>query len=376
MDSPYDLETYHYDLPPELIAQEPLADRTAARLLVVRRQTGTWSHHHVRDLPDLLAAGDCLVLNNTRVVPARLFGFRTATRGKWEGLFLSREADGTWHVIGHTRGWLRIGETVTIPAPEGGEILQLELLARLDDGVYRMRPTLTRLSPNGSATSHASAAATPVGEPLDESATWRILDRFGQVPLPPYIRKGHAQPQDHASYQTTYAERPGSVAAPTAGLHFTPELLAACEARGIETARVTLHVGLGTFRPVHTSDIRQHTMHAEWCEVPAETAERLRQVRDRGNRVVAVGTTSLRTLETAVVLAGWSAWQGESRLFVYPGYQFRAIDALLTNFHLPKSTLLMLVSAFAGIELTRQAYQAAIAARYRFYSYGDAMLIL
>lgn len=377
MDPLYDLETYDYELPSERIAQEPLADRTAARLLVVRRQTGTWTHHHVRDLPSLLAPGDCLVLNNTRVVPARLLGYRTATRGKWQGLFLAREPDSLWQVIGQTRGWLRLGETVTIPRPEGGEeVLQLELVARLEDGVYRMRPRLSRLADTRSPARACDATTSSADEPFDQTTTWQILERFGHVPLPPYIRKGKDQPQDRSSYQTLYAERPGSVAAPTAGLHLTPDLLAACQARGIETACVTLHVGLGTFRPVSTRDIRQHIMHAEWCELPAATAERLSQVRARGGRVVAVGTTSLRTLETAVQTAGWQAWQGESRLFIYPGYRFCATDALLTNFHLPKSTLLMLVSAFAGIELIRQAYQAAIAERYRFYSYGDAMLIL
>jgi S-adenosylmethionine:tRNA ribosyltransferase-isomerase len=346
------LDSYDYLLPPELIAQEPLADRASARLLVVDRRHNTLAHLTVRDLPQLLSPGDCLVLNNTRVVPARLIGVRTATKGKWQGLFLSHDAAGDWRVIGQTRGYIHIGETVSIPDPhDPATILQLRLVERLEDGVYRMQPSM-------------------------EGNAWPLLERFGRVPLPPYIRHGQAHAGDRAHYQTTYAERPGSVAAPTAGLHFTPELLAACRARGINTAEVTLHVGLGTFRPVNTDDIRQHVMHGEWCDVPASTAERLRQTRADGARIVAVGTTSLRTLETAVSAAGWQAWQGESRLFVYPPYEFRAVDALLTNFHLPKSTLLMLVSAFAGAELTRRAYRAAIEARYRFYSYGDAMLVL
>ena len=352
MDDPHRLETYDYALPPELIAQEPLADRTAARLLVVDRQSGTWSHHHVGDLPSLLSAGDCLVLNNTRVVPARLVGYRTATRGQWEGLFLSHDAEGTWQLIGQTRGWLRPEETVSVPAPDDPtDVLTLQLVERLPDGVHRMLPQR-----DGSA--------------------WKLLEQFGRVPLPPYIRRGEAREEDRSRYQTTYAERPGSAAAPTAGLHFTPELLAACRNRGISTAEVTLHVGLGTFRPVNTDDIREHLMHAEWCEVPAATAEHLSRVRKQGGRIVAVGTTSLRTLETAVRAAGWTEWQGQSRVFVYPPFEFQAVDALLTNFHWPKSTLLMLVSAFAGVELTRQAYQAAIEEQYRFYSYGDAMLVV
>jgi len=194
--------------------------------------------------------------------------------------------------------------------------------------------------------------------------------------LPPYIRHGQEAAGDRERYQTVYADAPGSVAAPTAGLHFTPELLAECAARGIGTARVTLHVGLGTFRPVNVEDLRQHAMHAEWCSVSGETMATLQQTRQRGGRIVSVGTTSLRTLESAVRTAGWTGWQGESRLFIYPPYEFQAVDALLTNFHLPKSTLLMLVSAFAGYELTREAYQAAIAERYRFFSYGDAMLVV
>jgi S-adenosylmethionine:tRNA ribosyltransferase-isomerase len=348
----HQVETYDYDLPPELIAQEPLGDRTAARLLVVDRARGTFEHRHVRDLPALLAPGDALVLNDTRVVPARLVGFRTTTGGKWEGLFLAREPAGTWQVIGQTRGRLLAGETVSILANDNTSLpLLLKLVDRLDGGVWRIRPLVD-------------------GEP------WALLEQYGRVPLPPYIRHGEARREDLERYQTTYAARPGSAAAPTAGLHFTSELLAACRERGVVTTEVTLHVGLGTFRPVNVSDIREHSMHAEWCELPATTAEALRDVKERGSRIVAVGTTSLRTLETAVPINGWNAWQGESRLFVYPPYEFRAVDALLTNFHLPKSTLLMLVSAFAGVELTRAAYRAAIAEGYRFFSYGDAMLVV
>jgi S-adenosylmethionine:tRNA ribosyltransferase-isomerase len=292
------------------------------------------------------------VLNDSRVVPARLKGVRTETGGRWEGLFLSVGSDGFWRVIGQTRGYLRIGETVTISASrKPAEALRLKLLSREEDGVWVMQPD-------------------PPGEPF------ALLDQFGSVPLPPYIRHGQEAAGDRERYQTVYAATPGSAAAPTAGLHFTPELLANCTWQGIRAARVTLHVGLGTFRPVNVDNLREHVMHAEACTVSAETMDQLQQTRAQGGRIIAVGTTSLRTLETAVGAAGWSAWQGESRLFVFPPYEFQAVDGLLTNFHLPKSTLLMLVSALAGYELTRSAYRAAIAERYRFFSYGDAMLVL
>jgi S-adenosylmethionine:tRNA ribosyltransferase-isomerase len=373
------LSAYDYDLPAELIAQKPLAERTDARLLVVDRSTGTWQHRRISDLPGLLVPGDCLVLNDSRVVPARLQGFRTQTGGRWEGLFLGVAADGVWRVIGQTRGHLRTGETITVPpsrlaatrsgalgwdAPPvenaplrvaakrtGDEALVLRLVRRDEGGVWSMEPV------GG-------------GEPF------ALLEQFGTVPLPPYIRHGQEAVGDRERYQTVYAASPGSVAAPTAGLHFTPDLLSACAARGIQTTKVTLHVGLGTFRPVNVEDLREHVMHAEWCTAPAQTMATLQQTRERGGRIVSVGTTSLRTLETAVHSAGWSSWQGESRLFIYPPYEFQTVDALLTNFHLPKSTLLMLVSAFAGYDLIRAAYAAAIAERYRFFSYGDAMLIV
>lgn len=348
----HELAAYDYELPPELIAQHPAAQRDASRLLVVRRAEQSLELATIRDLPDLLQTGDALVLNDSRVVPARLIGVRTGTGGKWEGLFLGRLPDGDWKLIGQTRGRLQTGETVTIPHPQAGDApLVLTLLDRLDGGAWRARP-------------HS------------DNETFALLDIYGGLPLPHYIHQGLEQPGDRERYQTVYAREPGSAAAPTAGLHLTEALLERCQQRGIGTTRVTLHVGLGTFRPVNVKDVREHQMHAEWCQVPEETARQLSQVRERGQRVVAVGTTSLRTLETAVPMVGWQAWSGESRLFVYPPYQFQAVDALLTNFHLPKSTLLMLVSAFAGYELTRAAYQMAIASRLRFFSYGDAMLIL
>lgn len=346
------LETYDYELPSELIAQHPCNPRDAARLLVVDRRLGTWRHHTIRELPDLLQPRDCLVLNDSRVVPARLIGRRSKTGGRWEGLFLGLVAGGKWRLIGQTRGHLRPGESVTIPAVDGSPVsLELRFEERLTGGAWIVSP-----------------------QTAEDVVT--ILERHGHVPLPPYIRQGQETAGDRESYQTVYAAQPGSAAAPTAGLHFTPELLARCAERGLETARVTLHVGLGTFRPVASSDIREHIMHAEWCRVPGEAAQQLATTRAAGGRVVAVGTTSLRTLETAVPQVGWQPWEGESQLFVYPPYRFQAVDVLLTNFHLPKSTLLMLVSAFGGYELIREAYAAAIAERYRFFSYGDAMLIL
>lgn len=346
------IDAYDYVLPPELIAQQPPAERDGGRLMVLDRQTQAISHRKIRDLPEFLRPRDCLVLNNSRVVPAKLQGVRAKTGGKWEGLFLGLTAERDWKLIGQTRGRLDLGETVTVRPPNGStQTLALELLDRGTEGVWIWRPQ-----------SHDDA--------------WALLEQFGSVPLPPYISRSHDQSQDRERYQTTFAQTPGSVAAPTAGLHFTPELLERCRLRGVDRAEVTLHVGLGTFRPVSVADIREHVMHPEWCTLSPETARRLREVHEKGGRVVAVGTTALRTLETAVAANGWSGWEGESRLFITPPYEFRAVDVLLTNFHLPKSTLLMLVSAFAGYELTRSAYATAVAEHYRFFSYGDAMLIV
>jgi len=353
-----ELNDYDYELPPERIARAPLARRDAARLLVVDRRAGTLRHHTVRDLPELLSPGDCLVLNDTRVLPARLFGTRAATGGKWEGLYLGTNPAGQWRLIGETRGRILPGEQVVLsPAhhPESSERLVLTLVSRDDEGVWTAQVE--------------SAGGTAV----------ELLDRFGTVPLPPYIGRKLAGPDDWERYQTTFAQRPGAVAAPTAGLHFTPELLSACAARGLHRAQITLHVGIGTFRPITASRLSEHRMHAEWCELPAAAADRLRQTRAEGKRIVAVGTTSVRTLETAAPSRDgddWQAWSGETEIFIRPPYEFRAVDALLTNFHLPRSTLLVLVSALAGRELIRRAYDEALREGYRFYSYGDAMLII
>jgi len=346
------LSTYDYHLPPELIAKEPPAQRDGARLLVLHRQTQQLEHRQIGDLPDLLHAGDTLVLNNTRVVPAKLAGFRAATNGRWEGLFLKVEANGDWRLIGQTRGRLQPGEDLRIVAPHSGEQLFLELIAKEPTGDWLARPRCG-------------------GSPFE------LLEKFGDVPLPPYMEREQANAQDRDRYQTLFAKHPGSVAAPTAGLHFTQELLAECQERGIGRTEVTLHVGLGTFRPVATENVDEHVMHSEWGEVPAATAAQLLQTREAGHRVVAIGTTSVRTLQSAWNNVGpGQPWQGDTRLFLRPPAQIPAIDALLTNFHLPKSTLLMLVSAFSGYEFTMRAYKEAVTQQYRFFSYGDAMLIL
>jgi S-adenosylmethionine:tRNA ribosyltransferase-isomerase len=335
-----------YDLPPHLIAQEPAAERDQSRLLVSRRSTATLAHHVFADLPDLLNPGDLLVLNNSRVLPARLLGRRADTGGKWEGLFLRQLPDGCWELLCQTRGRLREGETIRVePGP-----LRLELVGRAG-GHWLARP----------------------GEP---GTPPELLERCGQVPLPPYVRKGRAGAADRERYQTVYADAAGSVAAPTAGLHFTPRLFERLEQRGIARAFVTLHVGPGTFRPIQTAEIAAHRMHSEWAELPAATVAAVAECRAKGGRVVAVGTTSVRVLETVARSGPLRPWAGATDLFIYPPYEFRAVDALVTNFHLPRSTLLLLVGALAGPELLRRAYQTAIEQHYRFYSYGDAMLIL
>ena len=334
---------FDYDLPGRLVAQEPAARRDAARLLVVRRGTGELEHRIFRDLPELLAPGDLVVLNDTKVLPARLVGRREKTGGKWEGLFLHEDAGGAWVMLAQTRGYPQPGATVVTDTG-----LRLTLVGRTPERQWLMRPEV---------------AGTPS----------ELLAQFGQVPLPPYIRKGRAGAADADRYQTVYADRSGSVAAPTAGLHFTPDLLGRLGDRGVGTARVTLHVGLGTFEPVKADDPTKHTIHAEWCEVPAAAVDAVRACR---GRVVAVGTTTTRTLETAARPDGLRPFSGPTRLFIHPPFEFRVVGGLVTNFHLPRTTLLLLVGAFAGGELLRRAYEEAVRREYRFYSYGDAMLIV
>lgn len=340
-------DLFDYDLPESLIAQEPCPERDRSRLMVVRRAEGTIEHHVFADLPDLLAPGDLLVLNDTRVIPARLIGRRAATGGKWEGLFLRQTSDGLWELMCQTRGRLTEGETVVVEP--GG-----------------LRLTLVRKTPER----HWLARPNKAGSAFD------LLGRYGQVPLPPYVRKGRAAAADVERYQTVYADRPGAVAAPTAGLHFTPRVFERLDERGVGRAFVTLHVGEGTFAPIKAEEVTRHRMHREWGTLPAVTAGRIWWCRKRGGRVVAVGTTSVRVLETVAATGPLRDWDGETDLFIYPPYEFRLVDVLLTNFHLPRTSLLCLVSAFAGVELIRQAYKTAIAQGYRFYSYGDAMLIV
>ncbi|MGD9645949.1 MAG: tRNA preQ1(34) S-adenosylmethionine ribosyltransferase-isomerase QueA [Pirellulales bacterium] len=347
-----DSADYDYELPRELIAQQPATRRDDARLLVVDRQRQALSHWHVRDLPELLRPADCLVLNESRVVPARLLGRRALTGGRWHGLFVEADSAGNWVLLCKARGRLQPGEWIELAAPEARHDLRLQLIDRLPGGAWLARPECD-------------------GSPHE------ILERVGYTPLPDYIRGGAMQPTDAARYQTVYATTPGSVAAPTAGLHFTRELLEQFAARGVATAFVTLHVGLGTFRPIRTATVEEHTMHRETALVPRAAVDLINARRGAGGRAVAVGTTSVRALESAAAAGGTlQPWQGVTELFIRPGHPFRAVDALLTNFHLPRTTLLVLVSTFGGLDLIRRAYAEAIRERYRFYSYGDAMLIL
>jgi S-adenosylmethionine:tRNA ribosyltransferase-isomerase len=346
-----EIDQYDYEVPRELIAQRPLLRRSDARLLVVHRDRCSLEHTHVRNLPEVLRPGDCLVLNDTRVIPARLVGYRTATRGRWSGLFLSVDDEGNWKVLSKTRGKLMPGETVTIKDHKARDTCRLLLLTKLPGGLWAARPE------------------------ADEPAM-QLLDRIGRVPLPPYIRDGEMVDADRENYQTVFAEQAGAVAAPTAGLHFTKELLQRLESTGVRICRITLHVGLGTFRPVSVSRLSEHQMHSEWGCITSETVEELTRLRNAGGRIVAVGTTAVRTLETAAAEGVLQPWEGETDLFIRPPYAFKAVDALMTNFHWPRSTLLVLVSAIGGHELIQRAYQEAIREGYRFFSYGDAMLIL
>lgn len=349
-----DLSAWQYDLPQELIASRPTARRDDSRLMVVRRETSAIEHYSIRDLPSLLQSGDRLVMNNTKVIPARLFGFRTSTQGKWEGLFLSEDTDGLWRITGQTRGRLKVGESLTlVPAhsQSATEPLHLLLTSRNADGTWMVRPDRP-------------------------DATIQLLDEYGTLPLPPYIGRKVADQDDADRYQTVYASEQGAIAAPTAGLHFTPELLQSCQHHGISTSEVTLHVGIGTFRPVATEKLSAHEMHSEWCSVSEQTVAQINQTQQAGGKIVCVGTTTVRTLEAAAGTGTLCSMNDTTDLFIRPGYNYRVVDQLLTNFHLPGSTLIVLVAALAGYELTMEAYRRAVEQEYRFYSYGDAMLIL
>jgi S-adenosylmethionine:tRNA ribosyltransferase-isomerase len=346
-----ELNEYDYDLPRELIAQYALSRRSDARMMVVNRSERTVEHAHVRDLPGYVGPEDCLVLNNTRVLPARLRGYRVRTRGRWSGLYLASDTRGLWQVLATTRGKPRVGEQIQLQDRFGNDRFCLTLTAQLGEGIWAARPDRS-------------------GSALE------LLEQVGRVPLPPYIRNGDMEDRDLDSYQTVYARCPGAIAAPTAGLHFTPELLAELVRAGTGTCYVTLHVGVGTFRPISVGRVEDHRMHLEWGEITGEVVRTLQSRREGGGRIIAVGTTSVRVLETAARDGTLRPWCGETDLFIRPPHAFQAVDALLTNFHLPKSTLLILVRAFGGESLIRDAYDAAIAQRYRFYSYGDAMLIV
>ena len=346
-----ELDHYDYPLPKELIAQHPLPARVDSRLLVVDRQSGTFSHSHVRNILEFLRTADCLVFNDTRVIPAKLVGNKSASGGRWQGLFLEADDHGHAKLLCKTRGQIKAGDIIQLQDRMGRNDCRLIMLAKLSGGAWAARPE------NGEA--------------------WpELLDRVGRVPLPHYIRDGQMVDADLQDYQTVYAKHPGAVAAPTAGLHFSKELLLEIQAAEIHMCQVTLHVGLGTFRPIKVERLADHVMHAECGEISETSVRQILECQQQGGRVIAVGTTSVRVLESAAAQGELKPWQGETDLFIKPGYQFKAVDALLTNFHLPRSTLLVLVRTFGGDELIRLAYEEAIKQQYRFFSYGDAMLIL
>ncbi|QGJ71010.1 S-adenosylmethionine--tRNA ribosyltransferase-isomerase [Planctomycetales bacterium 10988] len=350
-----ELSEYDYELPAELIAQHPLAEREEARLLVVHRRNASLEHTSIRQLPQLLEPEDCLIFNNTKVIPARIVGRRTETGGQWEGLFLQEFSDRRWLILSRTRGKLQSGETVTVENFEKDQSLTLQLDERGSaKGQWIVKPIKE----------HAKASAI------------ELLEQFGQVPLPPYIRQGKMEPEDRSRYQTVFAKHPGAVAAPTAGLHFTEPLLQNLQEQGVTQCHVTLHVGLGTFRPVTVERLQDHRMHSEWGQISEETIATIKACKARGGRVISIGTTCVRVLETAALNGELAPWAGWTELFIRPPFTFNAIDGLLTNFHLPKSTLLVLTRSFGGDELIQKAYQEAIDQQYRFFSYGDAMLIL
>ena len=338
------LDIFDYELPQELIAQTPLKDRTASRLMVLDRAKETVSHDCFKNIKQYLKKGDCLVLNNTRVIPARLYGCREGSGGNVEFLLLNRLSTNRWETIVKPGRKLREGHRAVF----GNGELVAEIKEVLENG-------------------------NRIVEFEHEGLFENVLDRLGEMPLPHYITE---RLEDKERYQTVYAKYDGSAAAPTAGLHFTSKLLSEIEEMGVKVAYVTLHVGLGTFRPVKVENIEDHDMHSEWYSVPPETAEIVNKTKAAGGRVIAVGTTSCRTLESATDENGMLPAKSDStNIFIYPGYKFKMIDALITNFHLPKSTLIMLVSALAGYDLTMEAYRRAVEEKYRFFSFGDAMFI-
>lgn len=347
------VDEFDYQLPSHLIAQHPIENRSESRLMVVDPVTKTWQHRRFAQIVEELQSGDVLVVNDSRVLPARLVGEKCDTGGRFELLLLQPTGEDTYTALARPAKRLRQGSTLQFyPKGDLSQPLvgEAEVLKELPDGVREIR--FTQMS--SSDTLHA------------------YIEKIGVMPLPPYIR---APLKDEERYQTVYARVTGSVAAPTAGLHFTQELLEELRSQGVLIAPVTLHVGLGTFRPVQVEEVSAHQMHSEWYEVPKETADIVNQAHANGKRVVAVGTTALRTLESAGSSGVLQATSGETDIFIYPGYRFRMANALITNFHLPKSTLFMLVSAWMGREFALQVYEAAIAEEYRFFSFGDAMFL-
>ncbi len=337
-------QDFFYELPEELIAQDPLADRESSRLLVLDKESGVISHHVFREITDYLSEGDCLVINDTKVLPARLIGSKEGTNAKIEILLLKRRENNIWETLVKPGKKAKPGTRIIF----GGGILTGEVVDVVEEGNRLIQFTY-------------------------EGIFEEILDQLGQMPLPPYITH---QLEDKNRYQTVYAAHTGSAAAPTAGLHFTPQLLEKIEAQGVEIAKVTLHVGLGTFRPVKVDEITDHHMHSEFYQINEEAAEKINRAKENGKRVICVGTTSCRTVESAAGEDGrLRACSGWTEIFIYPGYQFKVLDCLITNFHLPESTLIMLVSALAGREQVLGAYEEAVRERYRFFSFGDAMLI-
>ena len=335
---------FDYELPQELIAQDPLEQRDSSRLLILDKKTGERTHRIFHDIIDYLHEGDCLVINNTKVIPARLIGEREGTGGKVEVLLLKRKTDNVWETLVKPGKKARPGMRLSF----GGGLLHAEVQEVVDEGNRLIRFEY-------------------------EGIFEEILDKLGQMPLPPYITH---QLKDKNRYQTVYAKYEGSAAAPTAGLHFTEELLQRIQEKGVRIARVTLHVGLGTFRPVKVEDVTEHHMHTEFYHVSQEAADIINETKKQGGRVICVGTTSCRTIESAADEHGVvQATEGDTDIFIYPGYQFKVLDCLITNFHLPESTLLMLVSALAGKEHIMAAYKEAVAMKYRFFSFGDAMFI-
>lgn len=337
-------QDFSFDLPQELIAQDPLKDRASSRLLVLDKKTGRTSHHVFREIKDYLNPGDCLVINDTKVIPARLIGSKIGTDAKIEILLLKRKSDNVWETLVKPGKKAKPGARISF----GDGLLIGEVIDVVEEGNRLVRFTYDGI--------------------FEE-----ILDQLGQMPLPPYITH---QLEDKDRYQTVYAKHSGSAAAPTAGLHFTPELLEEIRAKGVEIASVTLHVGLGTFRPVKVDNILEHHMHSEFYQIEESEAKKINQARENGGRIICVGTTSCRTIESAADDSGYlHAGSGWTDIFIYPGYRFKILDCLITNFHLPESTLLMLVSALAGREHVLAAYEEAVKERYRFFSFGDAMFI-